>query len=115
MSKLSIPLLVAALFSACHSQSPVYKDASKPVEVRVKDLLKRMTLEEKLAQMQDLTFNQFSVNGVVDTLKMDSVLRGMSYGSIFGAKLSAEKLAQNISILKKYISQKKPFWNPCHF
>jgi beta-glucosidase len=115
MRKLSILLLVAALFSACHSKLPVYKDASKPVEVRVKDLLKRMTLEEKLAQMQDLTFNQFSVNGVVDTLKMDSVLRGMSYGSIFGAKLSAEKLAQNISILKKYISRKNRLGIPVIF
>jgi beta-glucosidase len=30
---------------------PAYKDASLPVEARVKDLLSRMTLEEKVAQM----------------------------------------------------------------
>lgn len=29
----------------------IYKDASQPVEVRVSDLMKRMTLEEKVAQM----------------------------------------------------------------
>jgi beta-glucosidase len=30
---------------------PVYKDASRPVELRVEDLLARMTLEEKVAQL----------------------------------------------------------------
>ncbi|MDE2630499.1 MAG: hypothetical protein KGM97_05865, partial [Alphaproteobacteria bacterium] len=36
-----------------HAVKPVvlYKDASAPVEARVKDLLSRMTLEEKVAQM----------------------------------------------------------------
>jgi beta-glucosidase len=33
------------------SQVPLYKDASQPVERRVEDLLSRMTLEEKVAQM----------------------------------------------------------------
>ncbi|HET7817413.1 MAG TPA: glycoside hydrolase family 3 N-terminal domain-containing protein [Sphingomicrobium sp.] len=33
------------------AQRPVYKDASQPVERRVEDLLARMTLEEKVAQM----------------------------------------------------------------
>lgn len=58
-------MLVAVVISACNSGEAVYKDFSKPVEVRVQDLLKRMTLEEKVAQMQDLTFEQFSVKGVV--------------------------------------------------
>lgn len=33
---------------------PVYKDATKPLEVRIADLLSRMTPEEKVAQMQCL-------------------------------------------------------------
>lgn len=36
----------------------VYKDKEKPIDVRVKDLLKRMTLEEKIAQLQTI-FNPF--------------------------------------------------------
>ncbi|MBO3799930.1 MAG: glycoside hydrolase family 3 C-terminal domain-containing protein [Candidatus Brockarchaeota archaeon] len=33
---------------------PVYLDSSAPVDLRVKDLLRRMTLEEKIAQLQSL-------------------------------------------------------------
>src|SRR5437764_3276593 len=34
--------------------APLYKQASAPVEARVEDLLRRMTLEEKVAQMECL-------------------------------------------------------------
>ena len=33
------------------SKSPAYKNAALPAEKRIKDLLKRMTLQEKPAQM----------------------------------------------------------------
>lgn len=105
MRRMILLILTTVVLFSCNRDKAIYKDSSRPVEERVKDLLGRMTLEEKLAQMQDLTFNQFSVNGVVGTLKMDSVLHGMSYGSIFGAKLSAEELAQSIVVLKKYIKK----------
>ncbi len=48
-------VLAAAGTSAGYAQSrpekPLYKDASAPVEQRVEDLLGRMTLEEKIAQI----------------------------------------------------------------
>jgi beta-glucosidase len=37
---------------------PLYKDASQPIPARVEDLLKRMTLEEKVAQMQGIWENK---------------------------------------------------------
>ena len=37
--------------SAQKADRPLYKDASQPIERRVEDLLGRMTLEEKVAQM----------------------------------------------------------------
>ena len=43
-----------AASSAQAAASPLYKDASQPVEARVEDLLKRMTLEEKAAQLMTL-------------------------------------------------------------
>jgi beta-glucosidase len=38
---------------AMAQSTPVYLDTTKPVEVRVKDLVGRMTLEEKVSQMQN--------------------------------------------------------------
>ncbi|WP_331345905.1 glycoside hydrolase family 3 N-terminal domain-containing protein [Cellvibrio sp. UBA7661] len=35
-----------------HKTVPVYKNPAKPIDARVNDLLKRMTLEEKVAQLQ---------------------------------------------------------------
>jgi beta-glucosidase len=37
--------------AAVQEETPLYRDASQPVEARVEDLLSRMTLEEKVAQM----------------------------------------------------------------
>ncbi len=39
-------------FTAPAQTTPVYKDAKQPLEKRVADLLKRMTLEEKVVQLQ---------------------------------------------------------------
>ena len=37
---------------------PIYKDASKPIEERVADLLSKMTLQEKIAQLSHLHGHQ---------------------------------------------------------
>lgn len=45
-------LLLAQLVASVSGKStPVYKDASAPVEKRVKDLLGRMSIEDKMAQL----------------------------------------------------------------
>lgn len=97
-------LILSATLNSCSDSAPVYKDTNRPVEERVADLLSRMTLEEKVAQMQDLKFNQFSVDGKVDIARMDSVLQGMSYGSIFGSKLSVDEMQQSLLVLNRYIA-----------
>lgn len=48
---LFITIVLIGMLSACSKDKILYKDASQPVEVRVDDLLKRMTLEEKVGQM----------------------------------------------------------------
>jgi beta-glucosidase len=48
-TRLLLLLLLAAPLAA---QTPPYKDPTQPIDVRVADLLKRMTLEEKVAQLQ---------------------------------------------------------------
>src|SRR5665213_2237471 len=52
---------------------PIYKDPNAPVEARVEDLLQRMTLEEKVAQMLsiwDAKTEVFDAKLELDTKKM---------------------------------------------
>ena len=53
-------LLAAALGAQARNGSgkPAYKDASRPVEERVSDLLSRMTLEEKVMQLNQYTLGR---------------------------------------------------------
>jgi beta-glucosidase len=44
-------LIVVTVFSCKQTGVPAYKDSNLPVSVRVKDLLSRMTLDEKIAQL----------------------------------------------------------------
>jgi beta-glucosidase len=71
------------LLSACNNNTPVYKDASKPVDKRVKDLLKRMTLEEKAAQLDMLDAGSILESAqAVSVEKMDTMLKENTFGSI---------------------------------
>jgi beta-glucosidase len=47
----ALPTASPARPSAAAVERPLYKDSAQPVERRVEDLLRRMTLEEKVAQM----------------------------------------------------------------
>jgi len=56
----------------------IYKDASQPVEARVQDLLARMTIEEKMAQLMqgdisnwiNTTSGVFNMSGLVANMEM---------------------------------------------
>lgn len=55
MGEISAPLVVVLLFCCLISVSQAeylkYKDPTQSLNVRIKDLLQRMTLEEKIGQM----------------------------------------------------------------
>ncbi len=53
LNNLTIIFLFASLYS--FAQKPIYQNSKLPLETRVKDLLSRMTLEEKALQMNNAT------------------------------------------------------------
>ena len=77
MRKRPIVLLLSLLISSASVQTsakdvnkPLYKDAGAPVEKRVDDLLSRMTLEEKVYQLNQYTlgFNH-NINNLGEAVK----------------------------------------------
>lgn len=55
-SLLLVQLLGALVSGKAISNTPLYKDASAPIEKRIEDLLGRMTTEEKMAQLMQGKF-----------------------------------------------------------
>lgn len=71
MNKFIILIAFACLGVSCGTTSndsnPIYKDANQPVEKRVGDLVSRMTLEEKILQINQYTLGRnFNENNVED-------------------------------------------------
>lgn len=54
---------------------PIYHDASQPVEARIEDLLRRMTLDEKIGQMTQVELGSIKA-GDVTTYYIGSILSG---------------------------------------
>ena len=62
MKNLWLTLLAFLPFAvSCGSDAMLYKDASAPVEERIDDLLSRMTLEEKILQLNQYTLGRNTV------------------------------------------------------
>ncbi len=56
MKKILLLLSITSIFSSSmNAQTPVYKDKNAPIENRIKDLVGKMTLEEKILQLNQYT------------------------------------------------------------
>ena len=76
------PAVSAVPGSASQSSSPLYKNASAPVESRVDDLLSRMTLDEKIAQIT--TVWEGKVKIFDDRLQLDPAKLAAQYPNGLG-------------------------------
>lgn len=92
-SRLTLGISLMLLVSAAHAESSAvatYRDPSKPVAERVEDLLKRMTLQEKLGQLSqsvDKDSND-NLNNVITEGTTDS---GVAVGSMIVGKPRPEQ------------------------
>ena len=65
LSAAAMPALARAADKAAKSAGgkPLYKDPAQPIDARVQDLLSRMTLEEKAAQLQGIWLTKAKIHG----------------------------------------------------
>jgi beta-glucosidase len=85
--KVILGVCLLAPHAAAQQQAPLYKDATQPVDARVEDLLQRMTLEEKVAQMEALfsvATNLDSLFGGGDAARYGSPNARLSFGAVTG-------------------------------
>jgi beta-glucosidase len=76
-------LLITAVMQACSGDVPVYRDSSRPVAQRVENLLKQMTLEEKVAQLDMLDASSILESSTaLSPEKMEKMMKNNTFGSV---------------------------------
>ena len=85
------------------AQNEPYKNSILPIHDRIDDLLQRMTLSEKIAQIRHLhSWNIF--NGQeLDMQKLENFSGGMSWGFVEGFPLTGENCTENMFLIQKYM------------
>ena len=71
----------------------LYQDPSQPIQTRVKDLISRMTLEEKVSQMICETFfmNHFCISVKLLRGNPDPVIPGILHEALFDTRMPPMK------------------------
>lgn len=89
--------------AAGKSGVPPYQNASLPVETRVRDLLSRMTLEEKVRQMGMHDAGQFVEGGKVSTRALKERFGDMGIGCLQDPRADAHLSAATINAVQRYL------------
>jgi beta-glucosidase len=92
-------------FNSLQGQLLPYKDANVKVEERVKDLMKRMTIEEKVSQMLKLSLENIKrdENGKVPEEALKLLFNGQSIGCLDPPRTNIEDIAAISQAADQYL------------
>lgn len=102
---IAVLLLVVSGFGKAQ-EAVKYKDVSLPVEERVEDLVKRMTLDEKIAQIRHIHAYSIMENGKIDEEKLEKMIGGQNYGFIEAFTLPGKECLALMKEVQKYMREK---------
>ena len=101
--KLIVMVLVMTGFCQLYAQA--YKDERLSTEERVDDLLERMTLDEKIAQLRHIHAQSIMENGKLSEGKLHQLLNGKSVGFVEGFTLSGEQCLELMNGVQRYMRE----------
>lgn len=87
-------------------KSVIYKNPEFPLAARVQDLLSRMTLQEKIAQMRHIHSEDYDAGGGLDISKLETTTQGLSFGCIEAFPYSSAGFLETIYQVQKYMREK---------
>jgi beta-glucosidase len=101
-------LFVGGILRAQTIQKPIYKDPATPIESRIKDLLSRMTLEDKLRQI-DIWHPKMDTSKPEELKKAieslgDTVKNGVGFLQ-FRTQMSQSEYAPRFNAIQKYFME----------
>ena len=96
---------VCSLQTLCASDKNYikYKDSSVSVPERVEDLLSRMTIDEKVAQLMQMGTHMVVHNGRTDYVKMKAICKNVGIGFFEGISLTSEEAYRIMSEVQHYM------------
>ena len=97
------------------NRTPLYRRPAADLESRVEDLRRRMTLEEKIAQMGMRHINDMIGNRPPSLRAMHTHLRGASPGCLVDMPASNRNSARNLEAFQKYCVEKTRLGIPAIF
>lgn len=112
---LIIIILIALTFACDRNHKLIYKDPGAKTEERVKDLLARMTLEEKIAQLSEATCDGLESENLADTRKFSFDRNKNGIGAIDGFTLSVKEYANSINTIQDFLINKTRLGIPAIF
>ena len=93
----------------------VYKDSNASVEERIADLLKRMTLEEKIAQLGEASCDNLKEDNKAKTTKFNFAKYKNGVGSINGFTLNIQEYASAVNRIQKFLCNETRLGIPAIF
>lgn len=82
---------------------PLYKNPQATTDQRVEDLLGRMTLKEKVAQMRHIHFKHYNSDGNVDIDKLIKSTDSLSFGCVEAFPYSSEQYLSAMYKIQKHM------------
>lgn len=100
---LIVIILIMLVSSVRAQEMPLYKNPLAPTEARVNDLLGRMTLEEKIAQIRHLHSWDIYNGQELDIEKLKKMCSQGGYGFFEGFPLTAANCRKSFHQIQKYL------------